>query len=44
MRQFTGVYPISGEDLNARPVREIASAVEFYTSVLGFSVLSRCPE
>ena len=40
MRQFKGVYPISGEDLNALPVREIASAVEFYTSVLGFSVLA----
>jgi catechol 2,3-dioxygenase-like lactoylglutathione lyase family enzyme len=40
MKQFKGVYPISGEDLNALPVRDIASAVEFYTSVLGFSVLA----
>ena len=40
MKQFKGVYPISDEDLNALPVREIASAVEFYKSVLGFSVLA----
>jgi catechol 2,3-dioxygenase-like lactoylglutathione lyase family enzyme len=40
MKQFKGVYPISGEDLNALPVRDIASAVEFYKSVLGFSVLA----
>jgi predicted enzyme related to lactoylglutathione lyase len=37
---FKGVYPISGEDLNALPVREIGRAVEFYKTVLGFSVVS----
>ena len=37
---FKGVYPISGEDLNALPVKEIGPAVEFYKTVLGFSVLS----
>jgi hypothetical protein len=29
MKQFKGVYPISGEDLNALPVKEIAPAVKF---------------
>ncbi len=39
MSRIEGVYPISGEDLSASPVREIGSAVAFYTSVLGFSVV-----
>ena len=40
MKQFKGVYPISGEDLNALPVKEIGPAVEFYRSVLRFSVVA----
>jgi lactoylglutathione lyase len=40
MKQFNGVYPISGEDLNALPVKEIGPAVEFYTTVLAFSVVA----
>jgi hypothetical protein len=40
MRQFTGIYPISGEDLNALPVRSIGPALEFYTAVLRFSVVA----
>ena len=40
MKQFNGVYPISGEDLSALPVREIGPAVEFYKAVLGFTVVS----
>jgi hypothetical protein len=40
MKQFRGVYPISGEDLNALPVREVGPAVEFYKTVLGFSVVA----
>jgi len=39
MKQFTGVYPISGEDLSALPVKAIAPAVEFYRTVLGFTVV-----
>ena len=37
---FKGVYPISGEDLIALPVREIGPAVEFYRTVIGFDVVS----
>ncbi len=40
MKQFKGVYPISGEDPNALPVKEIGPAVEFYKTVLGFSVVA----
>jgi catechol 2,3-dioxygenase-like lactoylglutathione lyase family enzyme len=40
MKHFKGVYPISGEDLNALPVKAIVQAVEFYRSVLGFSVVA----
>lgn len=40
MKQFKGAYPISGEDLNALPVKEIAPAVEFYQTVLRFSVVA----
>jgi catechol 2,3-dioxygenase-like lactoylglutathione lyase family enzyme len=39
MTKFKGVYPISGEDLSALPVRDISQAVAFYTSVLGFWVV-----
>jgi hypothetical protein len=39
MKQLKGVYPISGEDLSALPVKEIGPAVEFYKTVLAFSVV-----
>jgi lactoylglutathione lyase len=37
--QFKAVYPISGEDLTALPVKEIGPAVRFYREQLGFSVV-----
>jgi lactoylglutathione lyase len=40
MKQLKGVYPISGEDLNALPVKEIGPAVEFYKTVLKFLVVA----
>lgn len=40
LKQFQGVYPISGEDLSALPVKAIGPAVEFYQSVLRFSVVT----
>jgi hypothetical protein len=40
MKQFNGVYLISGEDLSAVPVKAIGPAVAFYQSVLGFSVMA----
>lgn len=40
MKQLKGVYPISGEDLSALPVKEVGPAVEFYKTVLGFSVVA----
>ncbi|MSR58006.1 MAG: glyoxalase/bleomycin resistance/extradiol dioxygenase family protein [Planctomycetaceae bacterium] len=40
MKQFKGVYPISDDDLSALPVKEIGPAVEFYTTVLRFSVVA----
>ena len=39
MKQLKGVYPISGEDLSALPVKEVGPAVEFYQTVLAFSVV-----
>ena len=41
MKQLKGVYPISGEDLSGLPVKEIGPAVEFYKTVLAFSVVSQ---
>jgi hypothetical protein len=41
MKQFKGVYPISGEDLSALPVKAVGPAVEFYRTVLGFTVVSQ---
>lgn len=41
MKQLNGVYPISGEDLTALPVKEIGPAAAFCQSVLGFAVLAR---
>jgi hypothetical protein len=40
MKQFTAVYPISGENLSALPVKVIGPAVAFYESVLGFTVVA----
>ena len=40
MKQFNAVYPISGEDLSALPVKAIGPAVAFYQSVLGFSAVA----
>ena len=40
MKQFNAVYPISGEDLSALPVKAIGPAVAFYQSVLSFSVVA----
>ena len=40
MTRFNGVYPISGEDLTALPVKEIGPAVRFYHEALGFTVVS----
>jgi len=40
MTQFKAVYPISNEDPNALPVREIERAILFYQSALGFSVVA----
>jgi hypothetical protein len=40
MKQFKAVYPISGEDLSALPVKAIGPAVAFYESVLGFTVVA----
>jgi catechol 2,3-dioxygenase-like lactoylglutathione lyase family enzyme len=41
VKQFNGVYPVSGEDPSALPVKAIAPAVEFYRTVLGFTVVAR---
>jgi hypothetical protein len=41
MIHFKGVYPISNEDTNALPVKELGSAIAFYETVLGFSVIAR---
>jgi hypothetical protein len=44
MKQLSGVYPISGEDLSALPVRAIGPAVAFYRDVLRFTVVSQDEE
>jgi catechol-2,3-dioxygenase len=41
MKQFKGVYPISGEDLSALPVKAVGPAVEFYRALLGFTVVAQ---
>ena len=41
MAQLKTVAPISDEDANALPVKDIGPAVAFYETVLGFSVVSR---
>jgi lactoylglutathione lyase len=37
MPRFKAVAPISGEDINALPVKELASAINFFEKILGFS-------
>lgn len=44
MKQLTGVYQISGEDLSALPVKAVGPAVAFYRDVLGFAVVSQDEE
>lgn len=44
MKQFNGVYPISGEDLSALPVKAIGPAVAFYRDALRFTVVSQDDE
>ena len=41
MTRLLSVGPISGEDTNALPVKEIAPAVAFYRTVLRFNVVSQ---
>jgi hypothetical protein len=41
MAQLKAVYPISGEDISALPVKDIGPAVAYYEAVLGFLVVSR---
>jgi lactoylglutathione lyase len=41
MAHLTSVGPISGEDTNALPVKDVGPAVAFYETVLGFSVVRR---
>lgn len=41
MEQFKAVFPISNEDTNALPVRELSVAIRFYETVMGFSVATR---
>lgn len=38
---FLGVYPIGDSNVNALPVKDIASAIGYYTQVFGFAVISR---
>lgn len=38
---FKGVYPIGDTDTQALPVKEIGLAVEYYTQVLGFSLIRK---
>jgi catechol 2,3-dioxygenase-like lactoylglutathione lyase family enzyme len=40
MAKLTSVGPVSDEDTNALPVRNLGSAITFYEKVLGFSVVS----
>jgi predicted enzyme related to lactoylglutathione lyase len=41
MAKLKAVAPISGEDINALPVKELASAITFFEKVLGFSASQR---
>src|SRR5512133_2388623 len=41
MAKLTSVCPVSDEDTNALPVKNLAGAIAFYENVLGFSVVNR---
>ena len=41
MAKLTSAGPVSDEDTNALPVKNLAGAIAFYENVLGFSVVSR---
>lgn len=41
MKQFKAVSPISNEDTNALPVKDFDAAINFYETVLGFTVVAR---
>jgi catechol 2,3-dioxygenase-like lactoylglutathione lyase family enzyme len=41
MAQIKAVYPVSHEDTNALPVKNLGPAIAFYEAVLGFSAVSR---
>ncbi|MGE3820633.1 MAG: VOC family protein [Isosphaeraceae bacterium] len=43
MTRFQAVFPISGEDLRALPVKDLEIASTFYRDALGFSVISADP-
>ena len=43
MALMKSVSPISDEDLDALPVRDLASAIDFYQRLLGLSVASQSP-
>jgi lactoylglutathione lyase len=40
MKQLNAVFPISNEDTNALPVKEFDGAIDFYETVLGFTVIT----
>jgi lactoylglutathione lyase len=41
MTLLKAVYPISNEDTNALPVKELGPAISLYETVLGFSLAAR---
>src|SRR5687768_10013388 len=43
MAKLKAVAPISGEDLNALPVKELTAAIAYYETTLGFTVGPRTP-
>jgi len=38
---FKAVFPISNEDTNSLPVKELDPAIRFYETVMGFSVANK---
>ena len=41
MARLKAVCPVSDEDTNALPVKDLGPAIGFYEAVLGFSVVGR---
>ena len=41
MARLKAVCPVSDEDTNALPVKDLGPAITFYEAVLGFSAVSR---